>query len=205
MLRSRGAGTRQIVGMALIEGLLLTVPAVVLAPWLAPWPPCGLFDVVGPLAAIGLSIAPSVTADAYVAAAVAAGICLVALTLPGVLASRSLAGRHDAGARRRPGVGQRLGIDIALLAIAGLGLWQLRLYGAPLTRSVQGTIGLDPLLVAAPGDRPAGGCDLRAPDHPARRPAPRASHDSAAAGSSRRWAPASSPGVPCATRARRCC
>ena len=37
-----------------------------------------------------------------------------------------------------------------MLAIAGLGLWQLRLYGAPLTRSIQGTIGLDPLLVAAP-------------------------------------------------------
>ena len=72
MLRSRGAGTRQIVGLALIEGLLLTVPAALLAPWLAV-AALGAFNLVGPLAAIGLSIAPSVTADAYVAAAVAAG------------------------------------------------------------------------------------------------------------------------------------
>ena len=149
LLRSRGAGTRQIVGLALIEGLLLTVPAALLAPWLAV-AALGAFNVVGPLAAIGLSIAPSVTADAYVAAAVAAGICLVALTLPGVLASRSHAVPVTTGRAETTGIGRRLGIDIALLAIAGLGLWQLRLYGAPLTRSIQGTIGLDPLLVAAP-------------------------------------------------------
>src|SRR5262249_26461247 len=31
-----------------------------------------------------------------------------------------------------------------------VGLWQLRLYGSPLTRTVQGSLGLDPLLVAAP-------------------------------------------------------
>ena len=104
LLRSRGAGTRQIVGLALIEGLLLTVPAALLAPWLAV-AALGAFNVVGPLAAIGLSIAPSVTADAYVAAAVAAGICLVALTLPGVLASRSTRCPSRPAARRRRGSG----------------------------------------------------------------------------------------------------
>jgi hypothetical protein len=149
LLRSRGAGARQIVGLALIEGLVLTVPAALLAPWLAV-AALQAFNVVGPLAAIGLSIAPSVTVDAYVASAVAAGICLLALTLPGVLASRSHVVPVTSGRAETTGLGRRLGIDIALLAIAGLGLWQLRLYGAPLTRSIQGTIGLDPLLVAAP-------------------------------------------------------
>ena len=47
-------------------------------------------------------------------------------------------------------LGTRLGLDLALLAVAGLGLWQLRHYGAPLTRSVQGSLGIDPLLVATP-------------------------------------------------------
>ena len=34
--------------------------------------------------------------------------------------------------------------------VAGVGLWQLRQYGAPLTANIRGTLGLDPLLVAAP-------------------------------------------------------
>ena len=47
-------------------------------------------------------------------------------------------------------IGQRIGIDLALLAvtvIAPLAAAPLRL---PLTTSVRGTLGLDPLLVAAP-------------------------------------------------------
>src|SRR6185503_2565707 len=47
-------------------------------------------------------------------------------------------------------IGQRLGLDIALLALTIVGLWQLRLYGSPLTRTIQSSLGLDPLLVAAP-------------------------------------------------------
>ena len=91
------------------------------------------------------------TLDAYVAAGAAALVCLVALVAAGdafVTAVRDRPRRR--GARRdrehraatrhrhRPAGGR------------GLGLWQLRHYGAPLTRSVQGTLGLDPLLVATP-------------------------------------------------------
>ena len=47
-------------------------------------------------------------------------------------------------------VGQRLGLDIALLIVAAIGLFQLRQYGGPLTASVKGTIGVDPLLIATP-------------------------------------------------------
>jgi hypothetical protein len=150
MLRSRGAGSTRIVALALIEGLLLTVPAALLAPWLAATA-LRAFNLAGPLADIGLTIEPAVTADAYIAAAAAAGVCLVALTLPGVLASRSYASVHGkVGRSETTGIGRRLGIDVALLAIAAIGLWQLRLYGAPLTRSIKGTLGLDPLLVATP-------------------------------------------------------
>ena len=45
---------------------------------------------------------------------------------------------------------QRLGIDLALIAVAAIALWQLRLYGAPLTRDARGALGIDPLLIAAP-------------------------------------------------------
>ncbi|HEY8989922.1 MAG TPA: ABC transporter permease, partial [Candidatus Limnocylindrales bacterium] len=53
-----------------------------------------------------------------------------------------------------------LGLDLALVAVAGVALWQLRLYGAPLTRSARGTLGLDPLLVAAPAIGLVGGAVL---------------------------------------------
>ena len=91
------------------------------------------------------------TADAYVAAAAAAALCLAALILPVIRAERSLSAVRGSLARgETQGVGQRLGLDIALLVVAGIGLWQLRLYGAPLTRSLQGSLGVDPLLVATP-------------------------------------------------------
>ena len=52
--------------------------------------------------------------------------------------------------RRRARSGSRLGLDVALLIVSAIALWQLRLYGAPLTKTVQGSLGFDPLLVAAP-------------------------------------------------------
>jgi ABC-type lipoprotein release transport system permease subunit len=150
MLRSRGAGTSRIVALALVEGLVLTIPAVLAAPWLAAALLRG-FNLTGPLADIALAIEPGVTADAYAAAAAAGVICLFALTLPVLRTARTYASIHGTVARGETrGIAQRLGLDIALLVVAVIGLWQLRHYGAPLTRSVQGAIGLDPLLVATP-------------------------------------------------------
>jgi len=150
MLRSRGAGTARLVGLAAVEAALLAVPAALAGPWLAA-AALGAFNVTGPLADIGLTIEPDVTTDAFIAAGVAALVCFVALTLPAFRSARSYAGTHSKLSRgETASIGQRLGLDIALLAVTGVGLWQLRHYGAPLTRSVQGTLGLDPLLVATP-------------------------------------------------------
>jgi hypothetical protein len=150
MLRSRGAGTARLVGLAGIEALLLTTPAALAGPWLAAVA-LRAFNVTGPLAEIGLTIEPDVTVDAFVAAGAAAIVCFVALTLPAFRSARSYASTHRKRARgETASIGQRLGLDVALLAVTGVGLWQLRHYGAPLTQSVQGTLGLDPLLVATP-------------------------------------------------------
>ena len=150
MLRSRGAGTREIVGLSLIEGLVITVAAALLAPWLAS-AFLRLFNVTGPLADISMTIEPGVTIDAFVAAAAGAAICLAALLLPAFRSARSVAGvQGDVSRGPTRGLAQRVGLDIALLAVAAIGLWQLRLYGAPLTQTVQGAVGLDPLLIATP-------------------------------------------------------
>lgn len=150
LLRSRGAGPWQVALLALAEGLLLAVPAVLVAPWLAV-AALSLFNVVGPLADVGLDIVPRVTADGYVAAGAIGLVCVVLLVLPALLAARGFAAEQRELSRQETRTfGQRMGIDVALLAVSAIALWQLRLYGAPLTRTVQGSLGLDPLLVAAP-------------------------------------------------------
>jgi hypothetical protein len=150
LLRSRGATTLHLVLMAGVEAILLAVPAAIVAPWLAVgivW----LLGVVGPLADGALVSGAQITPETvFVAAGTAAG-CVLALTLPTVLSGvnpgrvRAVIGR---GLDRT--LGQRLGIDLALLVLAGVALWQLQLYGAPLTRNARGVLGADPLLVAAP-------------------------------------------------------
>jgi hypothetical protein len=150
LLRSRGAGPLQVAAIALVEALVLAAPAAVLAPFLAS-AALGVFNVAGPLAAAGVEIVPQLSTTAFVVAAAAALGAALLLVVPAFLAARSFVdeeGRRSRSETRT--IGQRLGIDIALLAVTLIGFWQLRLYGAPLTESVQGTLGLDPLLVAAP-------------------------------------------------------
>jgi len=150
LLRLRGASTRQVAVLALAESLLLAVPGIVLGPWLAAIA-LRAFNVAGPLAGISLTIEPIVSPDAYVAAAAAAIACALLIIVPAISAARSFAAeRADV---RRPGtrtLGQRVGLDLALLAVTAVALWQLRLYGTPITRTVRGALGIDPLLVAAP-------------------------------------------------------
>ncbi|HET9344894.1 MAG TPA: FtsX-like permease family protein, partial [Candidatus Limnocylindrales bacterium] len=151
LLRSRGAGTAQLSAMALGEALLLAIPAALIAPYLAVAVVQALGSI-GPLADAGIASTAAVDDDARIVAAVAAAACVIALTIPTVLS-----GGNPAGVRARISrqVGrtlpQRLGVDVVLVVLAVVGLWQLRLYGSPLTANARGELGLDPLLIAAPG------------------------------------------------------
>jgi hypothetical protein len=150
LLRSRGAGTGHLTAMAFGEALLLAIPAVVIAPWLAVGV-VRLLGTVGPLADAGIASTATVDVGVYAVAAVAAGAGVLALTLPSLTS-----GGNPAGVRARLSrqVGrtfaQRIGIDLVLVILAGIALWQLRLYGSPLTENARGVLGFDPLLVAAP-------------------------------------------------------
>src|SRR4029450_7296076 len=94
---------------------------------------------VGPLAGAGFDVDVVLTRTTFAVAAVAGVACVIALTLPALWSASS-----PAGTRASPGRGasrtlaQRLGIDLALVAVAAIALWQLRLYGAPLTRNARG-------------------------------------------------------------------
>jgi hypothetical protein len=136
--------------MSFLEALMLVVPAVVLAP-LAAGGLLALLNVAGPLADAGISISPRVDQAAFIAAALAGAVAVACLVLPALGSGRGLAAVRQSLARQGSRtLAQRVGFDLALVVLAGVGLWQLRQYGAPLTQTVRGSVGLDPLLVAAP-------------------------------------------------------
>lgn len=160
LLRSRGASSFEVGILAFGEALLLAAPAVIVAPWLA----LAVVNGVGHFGAVGdagIISAGNVT-DATFLVAVLAGVgCVAALTAPTLLNELDLA-RVRAALGRPLGrnLAQRLGIDLALVVLATVGLLQLRTYGAPLTQGTGNQLGVDPLLVAAPAIGLAAGAVL---------------------------------------------
>jgi hypothetical protein len=150
LLRSRGATSDQILRMSLAEGALLTLPTAIVAPWLAV-AVLALLDRFGPLASIGLELDPSPTVGSFVLAILAALGCMAALAAPAYRSSRSFSESYvKRGRQESRSELQRVGVDLALIAVAGLGFWQLSVHGETITSSVRGRFGIDPLLVAAP-------------------------------------------------------
>jgi len=150
LFRSRGAGVGHVVLFSFLEALILVAPAVIAAPWLAVGA-LGLLNVAGPLADVGIRIEPRVDQAAILAAAGAGLAAVIGLVVPALGAGRGLAAvRQTISRQGNRTLAQRLGFDLVLVLLAGIGLWQLRTYGAPLTETVRGSVGLDPLLVAAP-------------------------------------------------------
>ncbi len=159
LLRARGAGFSHLLAMTTAEALLVTVPAVLVAPWLA-MVLVGAVALNPALAEVGL-VAPLPGPSTFAIAALGGLLALLALTIPTLTSTVNIAGVR-AGVGRQIGrtLPQRLGLDLALVALAALALVQLRLYGAPLTRNARGTLGVDPLLVAAPAIGLIGGAVL---------------------------------------------
>lgn len=150
LLHSRGASTGQIVMMALMEALILAVPAAIIGPWLASLS-LRIFNHIGPLASISLPVNPVITRDAYALSIVSAFGCVLALALPMLVSARTFVqARATRGRQASHGLAQSAGIDLMLVGIAILGYWQLSRYRGQITQTVQGRFGIDPFLVAAP-------------------------------------------------------
>jgi hypothetical protein len=146
-LRLRGGTALQITTMALVEATVIAVPAVALAPWLAAGSMHAL-NHVGPLADVDVHLEPRVSAVSYALAAGAGVVCVLGLALPALRARRVSVARE----RRRPalaGLVQRARLDLVVACLALLGYWQLRRYHGTLV-SHEGSLGIDPFLVAAP-------------------------------------------------------
>ncbi|MFL5679605.1 MAG: FtsX-like permease family protein [Chloroflexota bacterium] len=150
LFRTRGASSGHLAAMAIGEAILLAVPAAIIAPFLATVV-VRLLGASGPIAGSGIVDDVGLSTAAIVVAVIAAVACVIALTLPPVVSNANPAGvRASMGRQGGRTLAQRIGIDLVLVVIAAIALWQLRLYGSPLTRNARGLLGVDPLLVAAP-------------------------------------------------------
>ena len=149
ILRSRGASAGEVGQLALREGALLAIPSILAAPWLAALS-LRAMNHVGPLADIGLELEPHVDRTSYVLAAVAGILCAAGLALPALRAAAVTSAVQEQGRPRPTGIVRRAGLDLVLVALAALAYWQLRRYQGPVVESIQGRLGIDPLLVAAP-------------------------------------------------------
>jgi hypothetical protein len=153
LMRARGASGRQIAVSAIAEGLLIALPGAVAAPFAAP-PLLRLVSATPAVQATGLRLATSPSPLTWSVAIAVAFTCAVALALPTLrgaarsyTATAALRGRGE-----RRGLIQRGGLDLALLAVAAVSVWQLAHYGGPVTSDVTSAqgLGIDPIIVAGP-------------------------------------------------------
>jgi hypothetical protein len=147
LLRARGAARLQLAGLAGREALLVVVPAAVVAPLLA----AAVLRLGGRHTPVLAGVSGHPDQLLWLVAAAAAVGCGLAITVPALRGGgtyvEEMAGRSRPG--RRSAV-QRVGVDLALVALAVLGWFQLRQYSSPLAGAGGSGLGIDPFLAAAP-------------------------------------------------------
>jgi hypothetical protein len=160
LLRARGASRRQLFRTGAAEALLLVAPAALLAPILGglalpalarrgPLAHSASSNPAAPPHSIRIPVA--FPAAAWLAALAAAAACALVIMRSWVSAAQSpVKAQALRGRRHVVGVAARSGLDLALVALAVLAGWQLAHYQAPVTVGVDGSIGVDPILVTAP-------------------------------------------------------
>jgi len=135
LMRSRGASVRHLAAYDALEALTVTVPALVIAPFLA----VRLAALLPP----SDSLKPALGGPVWLADAAAALVFTIVLVLSG-----SVTARDDSVARagRLPIGAAAAGVDLAALALAAAGIWEL--HSALSRQAASGA--LDPLTVCAP-------------------------------------------------------
>ena len=153
MLKSRGATTVQIGLLALVEGLLLTVPAVFLGPLLA----LGVSKVLGQVffnVGTGVESVPIVLSfQAFLLGLGGAFLAIAVLTISTLLAGRQgIVEFRQSGARpSRVPIIHRYYLDVLLLVLIGLVWWQIQSRGSFLVRSLgTGELEIDYSLLLGP-------------------------------------------------------
>ncbi len=152
LLRSRGASGWQILAVYLIEGLILAIPAAILAPFLglAFTRLLGLTPTFHSVTG-GHLIPARIDLASFALGALGAALSVVAILLPAFLATQfsGITFRRHLG-RPQASLVQRYYLDLGLLAICGLLLWEMDSRGTVFKPGTTGGLSSDPLLLLAP-------------------------------------------------------
>jgi len=153
MYRSRGAGTWHIFLIYLSEGLLICVTGAVIGTALGAF----LFSLLGKTASFrsltgGEMIPIRFSGTVLILIISAAVLCLLALVIPAVRASRQGIVREKQASSRpsRAPFWQRFYLDIILLIAGGALYWELEERGSLVNMDIFGGLGMDPLLLLTP-------------------------------------------------------
>ena len=151
--RSRGATTGQLVGLSFVEGLVLAIPALLVAPWLAGQVVMALgltptFEAVTG----GQRLPAAISPEAYLLAVAGGALSLFAILLPAFLVVRRgiVDVKRDEARPSQRSFLQRYFLDFGVVALAALLLWQLDQRGSVFDPSSVGGWSSDPMLLAAP-------------------------------------------------------
>jgi FtsX-like permease family len=149
LLRSRGASWRQMAGTGAAEAVLLAAPAAAAGPVLG-GVALPFMARTGPLGQSGLRLPVTFPPEAWLAAGIAAAGCALIIAQTWLRAGSPVRARALSGRQRALATATRSGTDLALIALAVLAGWQLARYSAPVSTGLDGSIGVDPVLVSAP-------------------------------------------------------
>ena len=153
MLKTRGVGALQLIRLYALEGLLITLAAVAIAPFLA----MGLVTVSGMLPYFTpmtegrfLPIVPGPLP--FLVALGTGALCLAIYVLPGALGVRAGVLSHKLESARPPTMPffQRYYVDVALLCLGGLTFWELYSRGHVVSGGLFSDIEVNESLLLAP-------------------------------------------------------
>ena len=153
LLRSRGVSAWQLARIYAIEGIVITVVATVIAPFLA----MGAITLAGKLGyfediTLGEYLPVSLEAMPFLVAVGVGLLCLAIYVVPGVVGARTGLIVHKLRSSRPPAAPffQRYFIDVGLMVIGGLVFWELFARGQIISGGLFGERGINEALLFAP-------------------------------------------------------
>jgi hypothetical protein len=152
LMRSRGGFTNQVWALRALEAFLVSAAAVTAAPLIARFGlrQLGAMGVLSGLDSGTIPLRLNATVWGYsIASGLTSWVVLMLTLRPVLRAPLVTAGGAWERPERRAGW-QRAFLDVALLVLGGVALWQLRSYGSILVQNQAGRILADPLLLLTP-------------------------------------------------------
>ena len=148
LMRARGASLRHVIALAFVEALVIGVVTAAASPPLASLA-YRVLAAQPPMMRAGMPADAGLPPIAWIIAAGISVAFVAVLVLPLLGRERSFVSGEQAKARPRLATGiMRSGVDVVLVILAGVAVWQLQSYRSPVAAGA--TLSIDPVLAAGP-------------------------------------------------------